>query len=160
MVFACCFLPTFPLHSMFFFSFGNITKGDFLPRPSRKVSNVPCSLWGNLGMAMCQEMSTLPAGYIPQRKVKSVSSSGSLYVCSLCVWSVVGWLIVYQDGNFLYPRLYSQNICWSQIWGGNILMARPSTFLESRTWWGHDYGKVIYLITNVPNYRLAKNLLS
>jgi hypothetical protein len=36
------------------------------------------SLWGNPGMARCQEMSNLPAGYIPQRKVTSASSSGSL----------------------------------------------------------------------------------
>ena len=36
------------------------------------------SLWGNPGMARCQEMSTLPAGYIPQRKVTLASSSGSL----------------------------------------------------------------------------------
>ena len=36
------------------------------------------SLWGNPGMARCQEMSTLPAGYISQRKVTSASSSGSL----------------------------------------------------------------------------------
>ena len=43
---------------------------------------------------------TLPVGYIPQRKVPSASSSGSLYfiVCEvLC--GVVGWLIVY----YLYP---------------------------------------------------------
>ena len=33
---------------------------------------------GEPGMARCREMSTLPAGYIPQRKVTSVSSSGSL----------------------------------------------------------------------------------
>ena len=60
---------------------------------------------------------------------------------SLCVWSVVGWLIVYQDGNYLYPGQYSQTICrlqirWYRLWGRNILMARPSTFLESRSWWG------------------------
>ena len=36
------------------------------------------SLWGNPGMARCQEMSTLPAGYIPQCKLTSASSSGSL----------------------------------------------------------------------------------
>jgi hypothetical protein len=36
------------------------------------------SLWGSPGMARCQEMSTLPAGYILQRKVTSASSSGSL----------------------------------------------------------------------------------
>ena len=67
---------------------------------------------------------------------------------SLCVWSVVGWLIVYQDGNYLYPGQYSQTIWRSQIgWyplrGGNILMARPSTFLERRSWLGHDCGKFI-----------------
>ena len=36
------------------------------------------SLWGNPGMTRCWEMSTLPTGYIPQRKVTSASSSGSL----------------------------------------------------------------------------------
>ena len=117
------------------------------------------SLWGTqewIGVKRCQlclQDSSRIAKCFRQAAV------GHWFHC-VCVWSVVGWLIVYQDGNYLYPRQYSQNICWSQIWGGNILMARPSTFLESRTWWGHDYGKVIYLITNVPNYRLAKNLLS
>ena len=32
---------------------------------------------------------------------------------------------------------------WCCLCGGNILMARPSTFLESRSWWGHDCGKFI-----------------
>ena len=32
----------------------------------------------NLKMLRCQEMATLPAGYIQQRKVPSASSSGSL----------------------------------------------------------------------------------
>ena len=36
------------------------------------------SHWGNLEVTRCQEMATLPAGYIPQRKVPSASSSGSL----------------------------------------------------------------------------------
>jgi hypothetical protein len=54
------------------------------------------SLWGNPGMARCREMSTLPAGYIPQCKVKSASSSGSLgfIVCEKCcrkVDSVPRW---------------------------------------------------------------------
>ena len=57
------------------------------------------SLWGNLGMARCQEMSILPAGYNPQRKASSASSSGALgFTRFHCVWSVVGWLIVCQDG--------------------------------------------------------------
>ena len=35
---------------------------------------------------------------------------------SLCMWSVVGWLIVYQDGNYLQPTgQYSQTNCRSQI---------------------------------------------
>ena len=37
--------------------------------------------WGNLGVARCWEMATLPAGYIPQRKLPSASSSGSLFHC-------------------------------------------------------------------------------
>ena len=70
--------------------------------------------------------------------VTSASSSGSL---GFIVWSVVGWLIVYEDGSYHYPGQYSKTICWSQIgwylfWGGSILMARPST---SRSW--HDCGK-------------------
>ena len=28
-----------------------------------------------------------------------------------CVLSVVGWLIVYQDDNYLYPGQYSKTIC-------------------------------------------------
>ena len=37
-------------------------------------------------VARCREMATLPAGYIPQHKVSSVSSSGSLgfIVCVQC----------------------------------------------------------------------------
>ena len=86
------------------------------------------SLWGNPRMARCWEMSTLPAGYILQCKVTLVSSSGFH-----CVWSVVGWLIVYQDGDYLYSGQYSQTICRSQIgWyllqSRNILKARPSTY--------------------------------
>ena len=34
---------------------------------------------------------------------------------------------------------------WYCLRGGNINMARPSTFLESRSWWGHDCGKSIHL---------------
>ena len=67
---------------------------------------------------------------------------------SLCEWSVAGWFIVYQDCNYLYPWQYSQTISWSQIrwyphWSGKIVIARPNTFLESRSWWGHDCGKFI-----------------
>ena len=74
------------------------------------------SLWGNPGMGRCWEMSTLHAGYIPQHKVTSASSSGSLgFIMNFhCVWSVAGWLIVYQDGDYLYPGQYSQTICRSQ----------------------------------------------
>ena len=39
------------------------------------------STWGNPGVARCREMATLPAGYIPQRKLPSASSSGSLFHC-------------------------------------------------------------------------------
>ena len=28
-----------------------------------------------------------------------------------CVWSIVVWLLVYQDGDYLYPGQYSQTIC-------------------------------------------------
>ena len=51
---------------------------------------------GNPGVTRCREMATLPAGYIPQRKVPSASSSGSLgfIVCVKCcrmVDSVPRW---------------------------------------------------------------------
>ena len=54
------------------------------------------SLWGNPGIARCCEMSTLPAGYIPQIKVTSASLIGSLgfIVCVKCcrmVDSVPRW---------------------------------------------------------------------
>ena len=41
---------------------------------------------GNLGVIRCREMATLPAGYIPQRKVPLANSSGSLVfiVCVKC----------------------------------------------------------------------------
>ena len=43
------------------------------------------STLGNPGVARCQEMATLPAGYIPQRKLPSASSSGSLFHCVCAV---------------------------------------------------------------------------
>ena len=106
------------------------------------------SLWGNPGMPRC--FSTLPAGHISQRKVTSVISSGSLGFI-VCVWNVVGWLIVYQDGDYLYSGRYSQTICqsqigWCRLWGRNSLMARPSTLLISRSWWGHECGKFIIIM--------------
>ena len=78
------------------------------------------SLWGNLGVARCQEMSTLPAGYIPKHKGTWASSSGLLGFH--CVWSVVGWLIVHQDDNYPYPVLYSR----SQIGWYRLLVQEPS----------------------------------
>ena len=72
------------------------------------------SLWGNPRRARCWHMSTLPEGYILQCKVTSVSSSGSPSFIH-CVWSVVRWLKVYQDINYLYPGQYSQTIYWSLI---------------------------------------------
>ena len=60
------------------------------------------SPWRNPRMAKCQEVSTLLAGYIPHHKVTSASNSGSLDFI-VCVWNVVGWLIVYQDDDYLYP---------------------------------------------------------
>ena len=42
-------------------------------------------LWGNPWMARCQEMSTLPEGYIPQCEVTSASSSASLgFILRVC----------------------------------------------------------------------------
>ena len=103
------------------------------------------SLWGNPGMARCWEMSTLPAGYILQRKVTSASSSGSLgsIVCVKCcrmVDSVPRWWL-----SLSWP-IQSDHLLIAD-WGGNILVARPSTFLESRSRWGHDCGKFIITTT-------------
>ena len=84
------------------------------------------SLWGNPGMARCREMATLPAGYIPQRKVSSASSSGSLDFI-VCVCSVVGWLIVYQLGILsLSCSQYSHTICWSG-WDDNTCLGVKNT---------------------------------
>ena len=89
--------------------------------------------WGNRGMARCQEMSTLPARYIPQRsdigKQQWVTGFHG-------VWSVVGWLIVYQDGDYLYPCQYSQTICrlqigWYHLCSGNILIQGPVHFWKA-----------------------------
>ena len=90
--------------------------------------------WGWLGVERCQLC--LQDTY---RGAKWHQWATVVHWVSFCVLSVVGWLIVYQDGNYLYPGQYSQTICQSQIgwyhlWGGNILMTRPSTFLESRSW--------------------------
>ena len=73
---------------------------DFLPRklwpPMKCIYLKQYDLSMNPGMTWCREMSTLPAGYIPQHKVTSVSSSGSLgfIVCVKCcrmVDSVPRW---------------------------------------------------------------------
>jgi hypothetical protein len=92
------------------------------------------SLWGNPGMARCQ------------RDIGHRRAAVGHWV-SLGVWSVVGWLIVYQDGYYLYPVANtvrpSVDITdgWYCLRDGYILMAGPSTFLESRSWWVHDCGK-------------------
>ena len=100
------------------------------------------------GMARCWEMSTLPSGYIPQRKVTLVSSSGSLgFIMNFhCEWSVVGWLIVYQDSNYLYPGQYSQTICRSQY-----VMILPSgrEYYSVHSWKaGPDCRKSLLLLYN------------
>ena len=77
--------------------------------------------------------------------------------------------MVCQNGNYLYPGQYSQTNCRSQIgwyglWGENNLMAIPSTFMESMSWWSHDWGKFIFLsqIPPIPIYfvRPVKSLWS
>ena len=76
--------------------------------------------WGWLGVERCQlclQDTSHSAKWHPQAAVG--------HWVSLCLWSVVGWLIVYQDDNYLYPGQYSQTIC-RLLWGGNILMARHS----------------------------------
>ena len=44
---------------------------------------------------------------------------------SLCVWSVVGWLIAYQDGDYFYPGQYSQTIYSLQIGAGTFSWQDP-----------------------------------
>ena len=41
---------------------------------------------------------------------------------------------------------------YSPYWGENINMARPSTFLESRSCWGHDCGKQTNVQPGKANY--------
>ena len=79
-------------------------------------------------MARCQEMSTLPDGYILQSKVPLASSSGLLAY------------YLYPVANTVRP---SVNITdrWYRLWARIIVKARPSAFLESRSWWVHDCGK-------------------
>ena len=94
------------------------------------------SLWRNPRMARCWAMSILLSGYILQCKVTSPSSSGSLGFTTNfhCVWSVVGWLMVYQDGNYLYPGRYTQTIWQSQI----MMILLPSG-------WEYYHGKTKYI---------------
>ena len=84
------------------------------------------SLWGNLGVARCQEILTLPAGYIPQCK----ATWGSMVTISN------------QLVNLVRPSV-NRRLWWYPPRGGNINMERPKTFLESRSWWGNDCGKQI-----------------
>ena len=55
--------------------------------PLPEIFSLP-TVWshrGNSRVTRCQEMATLPAGYIPQHKVPSASSSGKLdfIVCEM-----------------------------------------------------------------------------
>ena len=91
---------------------------------------------GNPGVTRCREMVTLPAGYIPQCKMTlRYWQSVEGHWVSLCVWSDVGWLIVYQIGDYLYLGRHSQTISGHRRW-----MILPwgreysSTFLGSRSW--------------------------
>ena len=81
-----------------------------------------------LGGSRDVEISTLHAGYIPQHKVTSVSVSGSLgFIMDFHrVRSVKGWLIVYQDGNYLYPGHYSHlliAVCDDFAFGAGTLLS-------------------------------------
>ena len=80
-----------------------------------------------LGGSRDVEISTLHAGYIPQHKVTSVSVSGSLgFIMDFHrMRSVKGWLIVYQDGNYLYPGHYSHlliAVCDDFAFGAGTLL--------------------------------------
>ena len=104
-------------------------------------------LRGNLGMARCWEMSTLQTGYILQCKVTSASSGGSLgFIMNFyCVWSVVGWLTLSLSGPIQSDLLLIAD-CDDTTFEGTLTLQdpvhwAPSTFLESRSWWGHDCGK-------------------
>ena len=54
---------------------------------------------------------------------------------SLCVTCVVGWLIVYQDGNDLYHGQYSQTIGTVKSWGVD-----QSTIQCRTIFWGLAFG--------------------
>ena len=71
------------------------------------------SLWGNpgwLGVERCQLCLQDTSHRAKWHRWAAVG-----HWVSLCVWSVVGWLIVYQDGDYLYTGQYSQTICRSLI---------------------------------------------
>ena len=98
-------------------------------------------------------MSTLPAGYIPQCKATSGSSGGSL---GFIVCEVLGWLIMYQDGDYLQPiGQYSQTICQLQL-----MMMPPSVkmFLKP-VWVGKIHGVGVYA-THVVRIRWFSNKFS
>ena len=104
------------------------------------------SLWRNLGMARCQDMSTLPAGYILHCKVTSASSSGSLgfivsvkrcrMVDSVPRWQLslswptqsdhlaIGWYCQYIPENQVLVR--------SWLWKIYILLSRtPPSWIQN-----------------------------
>ena len=82
--------------------------------------------WGNLRMARSWEMSTLQAGYIPQRKVTSASSSGSLgfieclKYCRM-VDSVPRWQLPLSRP---LQSSVDRSMWWFRIWGRNITQYR------------------------------------
>ena len=59
---SCCFLVM------------SVSKKD----PKFKCAPIRKKYWGNLEVTRCKKMAILPAGYIPQHKVPSASSSGKL----------------------------------------------------------------------------------
>ena len=93
------------------------------------------SLWGNLGMARCQEMSICLQDTSRSAKWHRQAAVGHLVsLCVKCcrmVDSVPRW------------RLSLSGPVQSDFQGRNFFMAKPSTFLESRSCKGHDCGKCI-----------------
>ena len=102
---------------------------------------------GTQGLTRCQEMATLPAGCIPQRKVPSASSSGSLGVI-VCVQYC---RIVYQLGILsLSCSQYSQTIYW-RGWDDNAYLGVTNNSIGA---WP------IFLVWSLPWYCIVLSVVN
>ena len=106
------------------------------------------SLCGNLEMARCWEMSTLHAGYIPQSDIGQqqwfIGFHNELSLCVKCcrmVDIIPRWQLSL-SGPIQSDHLSIED-CDDTAFGAGTLTWQDSTFLESRSWWGHDCGKLL-----------------